>query len=262
MPTCETNHVALHYEERGSGPPLVFTHGHSMNHAQWAPQVEALSSRYRTVVWDVRGHGRSTLPDGPVDPEDFSRDLVGLLDALGIESATLCGLSMGGHISLQTAVRWPERVQGLILIGTPFTNAFNGFEKLAVPLNRWITRRLPLTWTARLTADLLSRINPANKAFVEQAFAAMIHDRFMRLWEGNLRMESRADLGRVACPTLILHGDQDNLVRRQQAWLAAHIRGAEFHTIPNASHLTNLDNPQAVNAHIERFMDRLSPPSR
>ena len=258
MPTCETNRVTLFYEDTGSGSPIVFTHGHSMNHGQWAPQVDALSKRYRTVVWDVRGHGRSSLPEGPVDPEDFSGDLVGLLDAMGIESATLCGLSMGGHISLQTAVRRPERVKGLILIGTPFTNSFNWFEKLTVPLNRLSVRLLPLEWTGRLTAQLLLRINPANKRYVEEAFQSMSRDHFLRHWEGNLRMDSRADLGKVDCPTLILHGDQDDLVRRQQAYLAAHIRGAEFHTIPNANHLTNLDNPSEVNAHIERFMERLS----
>jgi 3-oxoadipate enol-lactonase len=256
MPTCATQNATLFYEDQGSGPAIVFTHGHSLHHGQWAPQVAALSSRYRTITWDVRGHGQSSLPPGTVDPEDFSRDLVRLMDARGLESAILCGLSMGGHISLQTAVRRPERVKGLILIGTPFTNAFDAFDRLAVPFNRGFIRLLPLRLTARLTADLLSRINPANRQLIEESFETMPRDHFIRHWDGNLRMESRADLGKVMCPTLILHGEHDSMVRRQQAYLAANIRGAELHTIPNAHHLTNLDNPEAVTTHIERFMER------
>lgn len=258
MPTVKLHDVEIYYQEHGQGEPLVFTHGNSLFHAQWAPQVEEFAKTHRVIVWDVRGHGKSTLPPGEVNPDSFSRDLIGLLDSLKIEKAVLCGLSMGGHISLQTAVRYPQRVRALVLIGAPFTNSFNWFEKLTVPINLLSVRLMPLEWTAKLTADAVSKITPATRSLVEQGFAFMTHDQFLRQWAGNLRMESKHDLHKVQCPTLILHGEKDSLVARQQGVLVASIPGAQFSTIPNAGHLTNLDNPVAVNARISAFLQELS----
>lgn len=257
MPTLKVNDVEIYYEEYGKGDVIVFTHGNSLFHGQWQPQVEEFSKTHRVLVWDVRGHGKSSLPAGEVNPDSFSQDLIGLLDALNIERAVLCGLSMGGHISLQAAVRYPERVRALVLIGAPFTNSFNWFEKWTVPLNLLSVRLLPLETTAKLTADAVSKITPATRSIVEQGFGFMTHDQFVRQWAGNLRMETKHDLHKVHCPTLILHGEKDTLVARQQKALAAGIAGAEFYSIPNAGHLTNLDNPQAVNQHIQQFLGKL-----
>lgn len=257
MPTIKLNDVELYYEEHGQGEPIVFTHGNSLFHGQWQPQVAEFSKTHRVIVWDVRGHGRSSLPPGEVNPESFSRDLIALLDALKIEKALLCGLSMGGHISLQAAVRYPERVQALVLIGAPFTNSFNWFEKLTVPINLLSVRLMPLEMTTKLTADAVSKITPATRSLVEQGFGFMTHDQFVRQWAGNLRMETKHDLHKVQCPTLILHGERDVLVARQQEALAAGIAGAEFHSIPTAGHLTNLDNPLAVNERIHAFLRSL-----
>jgi 3-oxoadipate enol-lactonase len=255
MATFQSNGADIYYEEKGSGPALIFTHGHSMYHKQWSPQVDYFSRSHRTIVWDVRGHGNSSLPDGAVDPELFSKDLAALMETLQLPSAVLCGLSMGGHISLQTAVRYPERVRALVLIGTPFTNAFNWFERTTAPFSRFSTRLIPLRTTAKLTATALSKLTPSNHAFIMEAFGKMTHRNFVRHWAGNLRMDSRADLEKIQCPTLILHGDKDNMVGRQQAELAARIPGAVLHTIPNAHHLTNLDNPDEVNRWIEAFLN-------
>ena len=257
MPMCLVNGVQLYYEIHGSGPPIIFTHGHSMYHRQWEPQVAALSKRYQIILWDVRGHGHSSLPPGRVDPEDFSRDLNGLMDALDVPEAVLCGLSMGGHISIQSAIRYPQRVRGLILIGSPYTNTFNLFERLTTPISKLSVRLLPLRTTASLTAKALSGINPDNRPFIEQAFSMMSHDAFVRHWSGNLRMESKRDLHRVSCPTLVLYGDQDTMVMRQQRELARQIQGAELHVVSNAHHLTNRDNPEEVNRHVAEFMNRL-----
>ncbi|WP_342346103.1 alpha/beta hydrolase [Paenibacillus mangrovi] len=197
------------------------------------------------------------MPEGEVDPELFSKDLAALMEKLQLPSAILCGLSMGGHISLQTAIRYPERVRALVLIGTPFTNTFNWFEKATAPFSRFSTRLIPLRTTAKLTATTLSKITPSNYGFIMEAFGLMTHHNFVRHWAGNLRMESKGDLEKVKCPTLILHGDRDNMVGRQQAELGARISGAIMHTITNAHHLTNLDNPDEVNRRIEEFLNEI-----
>ncbi len=96
MATLKLNGADIYYEEEGSGPAIIFTHGHSMYHKQWMPQIDFFSNSYRTIVWDVRGHGYSSLPEGEVDPELFSKDLAALMEKLQLPSAILCGLSMGG----------------------------------------------------------------------------------------------------------------------------------------------------------------------
>lgn len=254
MPVVELADVRLYYEEYGQGDVIVFTHGNSMFHGQWQPQVDEFAKTHRVIVWDVRGHGKSTLPPGEVDPESFSRDLIGLLDALEIKTAVLCGLSMGGHISLQAAVRYPERVRALVLIGTPFSNNYHWYDKYLVAMNLWSVRLLPYKTTVWLTTYA---VNPQHRDIVEQGFGFMTHEQFLRQWAGNLRLETKHDLHKVQCPTLILHGEKDALVARQQKTLTEGIAGAQYHRIPNAGHLTNLDNPEAVNECMREFLRQL-----
>lgn len=229
-----------------------------LNHRQWHPQVAYFAKSHRVIVWDVRGHGNSTLPEGPVDSEDFSRDLVALPDHLGIGQAVLCGLSMGGHISLQTAIRFPERVRALVLIGTPCTNTFNLYERIFVPINRFSSRFVSMGLTARLQTRMLSKFNPDNRRLFEEAAAMIPHRNWVRVWDAVTRMESRDDLHRVQCPTLLLIGDHDTLTMRQQEFMRRRIAGSELVTIPHAQHVTNLDNPEAVNQAISQFLRTLS----
>ncbi|GAA0382429.1 alpha/beta fold hydrolase [Bacillus horti] len=254
MPTCQVNGVTLYYEVKGEGKPLVFTHGHSLYHKQWEPQVEYFSQFFKTIVWDARGHGHSTLPKGKVDPDDFSKDLVGLLDHLGIDSAILCGLSFGGHVSIQTAFKYPERVEGLILIGAPYTNRFNFYERFTTPISKFSLRLMSLKMVAKMTADMLSKINPDNHKLITDSFGLMTRDNFLRHWSGNLRMDSRGQLHKVKCPTLILYGDNDVMVGRQQQSLAEQIPNSTLKVISNAHHVTNLDNIHEVNEQMESFL--------
>lgn len=254
MPYLAANSVELYYEVHGSGFPLVLTHGSSWDHRQWQPQVAAFAPDFQVVVWDVRGHGRSSLPPGPVDANDFSRDLVALLDHLGLERAVLCGLSLGGHVSLRTAARFPDRVAALVLIGTPCTNSFDWYERLLMPVNRFSQRFVPMRLAARLQAQALGKYNPQVRPYITEVVAQMPLERWVRLWNAISRMESRADLARVVCPTLLLEGDDDWMTHRQQAYLAAQIRGAVHQIIPRAGHATSLDNPQAVNQAIRAFV--------
>lgn len=256
MALFETDDATLHFEVHGTGPVLVLTHGASWDLRQWTPQIEAFEDDHTVVVWDVRGHGRSSLPPGPVDAESFTSDLIALLDHLSVDRAVLGGLSLGGHISLRTAARHPDRVRGLVLIGTPFTNAFNRFERLAMPLNRWSTRVLPMSWQAGLQARVLSDV-AATRAYAADATGSIPHDHWVRLWDAISRMESRPDLERIACPTLVISGGQDRLAGRQQKALVAGVAGAEHVVIPGAGHGTNLDAPEAVNAAIRQFLAAL-----
>lgn len=250
MAKVKINNVELYYEVKGSGDAIVFTHGASWDHRQWKPQVEELSKHYKTITWDVRGHGKSSLPRGKVDAEDFTKDLIGLLEYLNVKQAHLCGLSMGGHISLQTAIRHPEFVKSLILIGTPFTNTYNWFEKVFVPINRWSSLLIPMSLMASIQARTLSKFNRNNKQYIKETVSSIPLNRWIRIWHSVSKMESGNDLHKINCPTLILQGEHDSMTERQQQEMAKRISHARLVYIKNAHHATNLDNPVQVNNEI------------
>lgn len=254
IPKCTINNVDLFYEIKGEGEPLIFTHGASWDHKQWDKQVDYFSQYYQTITWDVRGHGGSSLPKGKVFAEDFIKDLIGLMDHLEIKNAHLCGLSMGGHISLQTAIYQPEYVKSLILIGTPFTNKFNWYEKLLVPVNRFSNLFIPMSLSAKIQAYTLSKFNKTNNNYIYSTVASMSYKNWVRIWAAVSRMESRDKLDKVNCPTLILYGDQDTMVRRQQDYLHNNINKSQLKIIENAHHATNLDNPNQVNEIIHQHL--------
>lgn len=256
MPEITSNNAKLYYEVNGDGFPIIFTHGASWNNMQWKKQIEFFKDSYKVITWDVRGHGHSSLPDGPVHSDDFSADLIALMDHLNLEQAILCGLSMGGHISLQTAIKYPNRVKSLILIGTPCSNTLSLYEKIVVPINRFSSRFISMALSAKLQAKILSKFNPDNYDYIVDAFSKINKSDWLRIWGSVTRMESKNDLHKVLCPTLLLIGDHDSLTNKHQPFMLQRIKNAKLITIPNAHHGTNLDNPVAVNESIIKFITK------
>ena len=113
MPTVDVNGARLWYDDAGSGPPLVLLHGGLGDSGLWEPVVPLLAERFRVIRSDLRFFGRST---GPAAPWSWHEDVIGVLDALGIERATLVGLSLGGRIAIDTALAHPERLTALALV--------------------------------------------------------------------------------------------------------------------------------------------------
>lgn len=254
MPYVESQGARLYYEETGKGQPLVFLHGASWDMRQWKRQVAHFSSNYRMITLDARGHGKSSLPPGKVSPDVFWQDVVALLDHLELPSASLCGLSMGGHVAIQVAINARERVERLILIGTPCTNRFNLFERLLAPVNRLCIRLIPMNWTARASAMVLGRSDLEAEAYIRDVVGNINHDVYNRVWKAITSMESRKGLKNITCPTLILIGEHDNMTGRQQQYIHEQIQGSRLVTIKNAGHGTNLDNPQQVEDEIDAFL--------
>ncbi|MEC8053389.1 MAG: alpha/beta fold hydrolase, partial [Pseudomonadota bacterium] len=125
-------------DHAGDGELLVLMHGIGGNRSNWTEQVEAFSPHFHTVAWDARGYGDSDDYAGRLDFEDFSRDLLGLLDHFGAEKAHLCGLSMGGRIAQDFYRMYPSRVKSLLLVAT-----FAGFKRLSEPeRQRFVELRL------------------------------------------------------------------------------------------------------------------------
>lgn len=254
MPYFENQGAKLYYEETGRGKPFVFLHGATWNMGQWKQQVKHFSSDYRVITLDARGHGRSSLPPGKVSPDIFWQDVVAMMDYLDISKAIICGLSMGGHVAIQTAIYSNERVESLILIGTPCTNQFNLYERLVVPVNRFCQRLMPMSWIAWAVSVSLGGSSPESKKYIREAVESIDHDVYNRVWKAITSMESRAGLMSIICPTLILIGDRDWMTGGQQKFLHEQIQNSQLITIKNASHSTVFDNPEQVGQEIEVFL--------
>lgn len=257
MPYFDHKGASLYYEETGRGRPLLFLHGASWDMRQWQRQVARFAPQYRVITLDARGHGRSSLPPGAVAPDIFWQDAAALLDHLQLPPAVLCGLSLGGHTALQVAIHAGARVAGLVLIGTPCTNCFNLYERMVLPVNRFCLRLMPMRAIAWSIAAGMGRFSPEVKPYIRDVVGRMDHDAFNRLWKAATSMESRDGLASVSCPALLLIGDHDSMTRRQQPYLHAQIPGSRLVVIENAHHGTNFDNPEQVEAEIERFLAEL-----
>jgi pimeloyl-ACP methyl ester carboxylesterase len=135
MPFALINDHRIYYEDTGgTAPAVVFSHGFVLDRTMWAPQVAALSDRYRCIVWDERGHGMTECR-GAFDFWDSARDCLGLLNHLQIDSAVLVGMSQGGFLSLRAALTAPDKVAGLVIISSAthlFTpEEYEGYKQMA-----------------------------------------------------------------------------------------------------------------------------------
>ncbi|MHB1929480.1 MAG: bifunctional 3-oxoadipate enol-lactonase/4-carboxymuconolactone decarboxylase PcaDC [Acidimicrobiales bacterium] len=224
-----------------AAPVLVLSSSLGTSMEMWAPQLPALAARFRVVRYEHRGHGGTAPPaPGPYTIADLGGDLVELLDHLGVERASLCGLSLGGMVGLWVAVHHPERVERLVLactaaeLGPPEAWAERAAVVRAqspsvlqdVLVARWFVEPRP-----QLVAGMLDATDREGYAGCCEAIGAM---------------DQRADLHRVTAPTLVIAGADDPVTPPARALeLQAGIGGAALAVLPHAAHLANLDQPGA-----------------
>jgi len=226
-------------------PPLVFVHSLGTDLRIWDGVVRILAADYRTVRYDLRGHGLTGCPPGPYRIEDFSRDLAALLDYLAIERCRLAGISIGGQIALQFALDHTDRVAALVLADTAARIADTGFWETRIAgirekglpamaeaiLPRWFAEsfavRQPAAYRGYL--HMLSRTPEAGYTSACQALAAA---------------DLRAELGGLRAPTLVLCGADDRATAPEVvSAFAASLPGAVYREIPNAGHHPPVENP-------------------
>lgn len=248
----------------GTGPLVVFLHGIGGNRGSWAPQLPEFSRQYRAAAWDARGYGDSDDYDGPLDFADFSRDLARLLDHFGEHRAHLVGLSMGGRIARDFALRHPDRVATLTL-----ANTSPGFDALpAGEVQAFLAaRRAPLA-AGRSPRDLApelaqrlvgSRPRPGALEALVASLSALRTDAYLKTLEASVTQDRAAPLERLSMPTLVVTSDEDRLYPSALAReMARRIRGAELVEIAGAGHLTNIEQPEAFNRAVLDFLARRS----
>lgn len=243
-------------------PMVLFLHGAGLDHRAWDPQTRALSDRYRVVTMDLRHHGESSARGG-FRFDDAVADVLELLEHLRAEHVAVVGLSLGGNIAQELVRRAPERVDALVLADTTCNAAPRpGLQKeagiAAIRSLAWYPRPLFLQLAARVTAD-----DPAARDYVRDATASMPQGDVVRVLTSLLGAGLRPDPEyQLPVPTLILHGDHDRLgdiALDSGHWARTQAR-AEHAVVPAASHLSNLDAPEAFTERLASFLDRHLPP--
>lgn len=253
----------LAFEMHGSGPPLVFLHGIGGNRGSWTAQLAAFGPRFTAVAWDARGYGASDDYDGPLDFSSFGDDLARLLDRIGAEKAHLVGLSMGARILMDFYPRHRDRAATLTLC-----DCFFGFE---AALSREkqeefiALRQKPLlegaTFADLAPALIRSLVSPDCGAEVREALRrsilALRRDSYLKTIAATVHYDRSAELGSFHLPVQLIFGEADALTPPSIGEkMRALMPDATLDVLPGAGHLSNLEQPDAFNAVLARFLAR------
>jgi len=261
----ETSGISLYYDISGpeNGLPVLFIHGFPFSSDMWKPQVEALNSIYRVIVYDVRGHGRTGTGDGQYSVEYFVDDLFALLDHLKLKQVVLAGLSMGGYIALRAMEREPGRFKALILCDTRSDADTN--ESKVKRANQG--KAVKANGSKGFADDFVRAVFFERSFQNNPAAVSMIHDIIEKTdplaIAGTLlalaaRTDTTASLPRFTLPTMILVGELDAITPPHAAIaMNEKLPNAELYVIPNAAHLSNLENPSDFNKRLLAFLQKV-----
>jgi pimeloyl-ACP methyl ester carboxylesterase len=261
----ELQDTNLFVEDLGSGVPLLLIHGFPLNQEIWRPQIEALSANARVIALDLRGHGQSPPTESPYSMDLLADDCAGVLEVLNVDQpVVICGHSMGGYISFAFYRRHPEKVGGLILAATRA-----GADSEEGKLNRdkaaqlteekgtqpVIDSMLPIimaTQTHREKPELVSQVaGIMKKTSTNGMIGALLGIK--------TRPDSTPTLGQIKVPTLIIHGEGDQIIPLSESEaMHAKIPDSKLEILPNAGHLPNLEQIHSFNKAVESFLSTMS----
>ena len=259
-------HVEIHkpLSDSPEAETIIFSHGLLWSGRMFANQVEAFRTRYRVVTYDHRGQGQSSVPDEGYDMDTIYEDAVSLIEGMHLGPCHFAGLSMGGFVGMRLAARRPELLRSLILMETtadPEPEENRVKYRLLNTIVRWLG-----TWPV---------VKPVMNIMFSQSFLTNPDRAADRtLWENELRKNKRSviravngvidrqgvrdELDRITLPTLILVGEEDVATVPEKARrIHEKIAGSTLVYIPKAGHSSSVEEPEAVNAAIDAFLQGL-----
>ncbi|TKA66011.1 hypothetical protein B0A55_09276 [Friedmanniomyces simplex] len=255
MPYLDRARVQLYYETHGTGTPLILTHGYSSTSEMWQGQIDVLAGEgYQVVVWDMRGHGKSSYPDDQslYSEEHTVADVAAILDEVGGAgaSAVVGGLSLGGYMSLAFYRVHPNRVKALLIIdtGPGFKNdaAREAWNKTAHETGARFDRE-GLSLTQGMSPER-SQVTHRNAEGLAMAAHGMLAQRNAAVIES---------LPRIKVPALVVVGGDDKPFLAASEYMAKRIPGARKVVVPKAGHAVNLDQPLLFNDAVRTFLGSL-----
>ena len=250
--------VGIHYETQGDGPPVVFVHGLGGTSNVWHAQRVTLSKNFRVVTYDLSGSGRSDRSRRQYSIDGWADELAGLMDHLSIPAAVVVGHSMGTVVVERFAAKHAKRTTAIALAGA--------LVELGPPGKEAFTKRAETVEKEGMigVADaVLGGALSAGSRERNLALTGMVREMLLSndpaCYAGHCRAliagSAKADQEKIACPTLLVVGDQDPVTPLAlQRQIAAAIKNSRIRIVPNTAHLTMLESPEAFNAILLEFL--------
>jgi pimeloyl-ACP methyl ester carboxylesterase len=256
--------VSMAYSDAGEGVPLVCLHGYPLNRHIWDPQLMGLSDAVRVLAPDLRGHGESQVLPGPYSMDLLAEDINNFLDALEIrEQIVLCGLSMGGYVAFAFFRWYPQRVKGLVLTATragadTLEGKAGRDQAIALALESGVPAVIEDMPSKLLSTESYKR-NPKLVATVKAIMQSSSLEGILGDLKGmRERPDSTPTLPDIDVPTLIIHGANDPIIPLAESRaMQDTIPNSELEIIPGAGHLPNMEKPQAFNAALREYLNKL-----
>jgi pimeloyl-ACP methyl ester carboxylesterase len=255
------NGITMCYDDLGRGDtPIIFIHGFPFDKSSWQPQMDYLKNTHRVIAYDIRGFGKSAAGDDKASIVLFADDLILFMDALQINKAIVCGLSMGGYILLNAANRYHERFEAIILSDTQcIADSDEAKEKRYKTIERIEAEGIN-DFASGFVKNAFCKETLETKPEVVEKIKNIILSTSAEAITGTLkalaeRWETCSSLSNITVPALVLCGKEDALTPvKQSEYLAQNISGADLRTIDNAGHLSNLEQPDEFNKHLNNFI--------
>jgi pimeloyl-ACP methyl ester carboxylesterase len=262
MPQLSIRGIRLHYDEKGSGQPIVFVHGHPFNNTMWQYQLTQFSNQYRLIMPDLRGYGQTETTPGRVMLDEMALDLLHLLDALQIEQAIFCGLSMGGQIVLDFYRLFPQKVKALIIVdsdarGDTPDSYRQRIQKAATILEIGMKKHTDDTIHQYIAAASMQ--NTPVYAHLYEMMTKTSAEGASAAHKGRAeRRDHIPFLSNIKVPTLIVVGEEDFFTPEPIARLMSDsIPGAQLAVISGAGHLPNMEKPEEFNKVVAAFLTKV-----
>jgi 3-oxoadipate enol-lactonase len=264
MPSIKRDGVKIHFEDLGSGPPIVMGHSILCSGEMWVNQVPKLAERYRVINIDQRGHGKSVPATGPYELRDMVEDAFAIMDHLEIERAVWAGLSMGGMVAMHAAVDAPDRVSALVLLDT-HAGAETAYKKLkyralstgakAFGVRPFFPAVLPLLFGRTTLVENQILVDEWKRRFDEIHVPSLA-----RAVAALTRRPSIVDrLAKVQAPALVIVGEEDaSLPVPTSQEIAEAMQNASLVVIPGAGHLSALEKPEEVTEAMLEFLGEVT----
>lgn len=258
MAFTENQGARIYWDEQGQGDPLLLIMGLGYPSYLWHRTRPKLAAKYRTIALDNRGSGQSDVPEGPYSIALMASDAAAVLDAAGVDSAHVFGLSMGGMIAQEFVLQYPKRVRSLIL-GCTASGGPNAVRAEAEVTKLLMARGIPPEEAAlAMRPYIYDSGTPVERIEEDMAIRRQWFPRpqgFLAQLQAILAWEAYSRLPQVAAPTLVIHGESDKLVPPGNGKLiASRIPGARLVLLPNASHIFATDQTEAAHRAILEFL--------
>ena len=261
MPIARVNGIDVRYAVTGSGPWVTLSHSLACRLEMWDEEVKRLSKRFTVLAYDSRGHGETSAPAMPYTLDMIADDVKGLLDHLGIGTSHWIGLSMGGVFGLATALKYPGLFSSMVLADTSSRLSDEGvaaFKQRVATVRAGTMEAMVQPTLERWFKKPFREKRPELMARVADWIRTTPLEGYVGTSAAIPTIDVTHRLGEIRVPCLVLVGADDIAMPPSMAQtLARYLPQSELALIPDAGHLSNLEQPEAFNAALDRFYTRL-----